>query len=142
MYAAGQDPCLHGRPVRGRAHHLRARDALVQRLQHAPARLVPPGQPGEAYACAEGGHVVGCIAGASWNHYRRVVAENQDRRLARDALHASVDELVGDEVSDHGHAARREAINERDQPDGVDGKRRRSACHRGQRTAAGAARIQ
>ena len=41
--------------------------------------------------------------------------EDQHRRFARDARDLAVDELIGDEVADHQHAAAAEAVDEREQ---------------------------
>ena len=90
----------------GRAHDDRAdRRARCKRRQQPPARLVAADHADQRRAAAERGDVVGGVAGAAGHDLGRVVLEDQHRRLARDARHAAVDELVGDEVADDGDAS-------------------------------------
>ena len=70
----------------------------------------------ERGAPAERRDVVGGVAGAAGDDLRRVVLEDEDRRLARHAGHLAVDELVGDQIADDEHAAAREAVDEAQQP--------------------------
>ena len=91
-------------------------DAAVKAGEQPAAFGIGADEPGEARAAAERGDVVGGVAGAAGHHLRRVVLQDEDRRLARDAGDLAVDELVGDEVADDEHAAAREAVDEREQP--------------------------
>ncbi len=99
---------------------LRANDVLpvdaAGKAGEQPAPLgVGADDPCQPRRAAERGDVVGGVARAAGHHRRRVVFEDQHRRLARDARHLPVDEFVGDEITDDQHAAAAEAVDEPEQ---------------------------
>ena len=96
MNATGQNARLDRRPVLAGADDVGLVHAAMEAGQQPASFGVGADQTGEARPAAERGDVVGGVAGAAGNHLRRVVLEDQDRRLARDARHRAVDELVGD----------------------------------------------
>ena len=114
-------PPARMRVLTGVRYCARAHDAARGRRRDESSRAAAgpsasaPTSPASARAAAERGDVVGRVAGAAGHHLRRVVLEDQHRRLARDARDLAVDELVGDEVADDEHAAAREAVDEREQ---------------------------
>src|SRR4029077_4536890 len=67
-------------------------------------------------AAAECRHVVGRVAGAARHDLRRVVSEDQHRRLARHTRDLAVDELVGNEIADDQHTPAAEAVDEGKEP--------------------------
>ena len=91
------------------------------RFSRRSARSLPPvrrRRPGRrtAAAGAERADVVDGVRPAAEPHVGRVVAQDQHRRLAADALDAAVDELVGDQVGEHQHAPPAEASHQRLEP--------------------------
>ena len=77
------------------------------------AWLVAAGERDEPHYTAKARHIVGGVAGAAGNDFRRVVLEDQYRRLARHAGDASVNEFIRDQIAEHDHAfaaARRDQL--------------------------------
>ena len=105
-----------GRPVLARAHDVRAIDAAVKAREQAAAFGIRADHAHQTRAAAKGRDVVGRVARPAGHHLRRVVLEDQDRRLPGDAGDLAVDELVGDDVADDEDTAVREAVDEREQP--------------------------
>ena len=115
--AAGEDARLDRRAVLPRADDVRVVDAAVEARQQAPAFGVGARRaPTSLRPAAEGGDVVRRVARAAGDDLRRVVLQDQHRRLARHARHLAVDELVGDQIAEHEHAAAREAVDEGEEP--------------------------
>ena len=76
------------------------------------ARLVFPREADDLRAAAERRDVVRGIPGAAGQNLRRVVLKDEDRRLARHTRDAAVDELVGNQIADDRHAARRKRVEQ------------------------------
>ena len=83
----------------------------MERGEEPLARLVASDDRGEQRRAAHGRDVVRGIARAARHHLRRVVLENQHRRLARHAGDASVDELVGNRIADDRDAASGQCVD-------------------------------
>ena len=100
VHAAGEDAGLDGRRIAPR----RARRPCARRAAAPPAAVRRPSSrpttPTTSTRGAERRGIVRGVAGAAGHDLGRVVAEDQDRRLARDAIDLAVDELVGDQIAD------------------------------------------
>ena len=114
MHAACEDAGLHRRAVSLRAQQAPSVDVTQARVQ-ALARLVFPREAHDLRAAAERRDVVRGIAGAAGQNLRGVVLKDEDRRLARHARDAAVNELVGNEIADDRHAARRKRVEQVDE---------------------------
>jgi hypothetical protein len=68
------------------------------------SRFVVPDHADRQHRNSEIGQVVDGIAGAARHHRTFAMAQDQHRGLARYPRNLAVDELVGDQVSQHGDA--------------------------------------
>ena len=75
--------------------------------------MIRAGDAHEARTPAERYDVGGRVGSASRHELGCVVLKNENRSLARDASNLAVDELIGDEVADHEHAAGSKTVHER-----------------------------
>ncbi len=114
--AAREDAGLHRRPVVPGADDLAGVDPLAEGGEQALALIVGADEAGEQRAGAERRDVVRGVAGAARHDFSRVVLQDEDRSLARDARHLAVDELVRDQVADDEHAPRGKGIDDRGEP--------------------------
>src|SRR5690606_28701221 len=108
--AAGEDARLGRRAEAGRTDDTACVDSTPHRRQQTATGFVASGDADDADAAAEGGDVVGRVAGAAGDEFGRVVVEDQDGRFARDAGDLAVDELVDDKVAEDGDADAAEAV--------------------------------
>ena len=90
-------------------------DAAMKAVEQAAPFGIDADQSDEAGAAAERRDVVGGVSRSARHHCRRVVFQNQDRRLTRDAGHLAVHELVRDQIADDEHAPARKAVDETEQ---------------------------
>jgi hypothetical protein len=97
--AARQNSCFHRRAVPGRTKQTLRVDVTKARLQSLP-RLVFARQGDDMGARAESGNVVCRIPRPSGEDFGRVILKNENWCLAGDPRHASVNELVGDQITD------------------------------------------
>ena len=93
----------------------RAIDAAMKAAEQAAAFGIGADESDQPGAAAERRDVVGGVSRSARHHFRRVVFQNQDRRLTRDPGHLAVDELVRDEIADDQHAPARKAVDETEQ---------------------------
>src|SRR5262245_39528619 len=98
MRAARKDPRLDWRPISGRAGNGLPVHRARQTAEQPPPFGIRADQTRERCAAAERGDVGGGITGTAGDELRRVVLENENRRLARNARDLSVYEFVGDQV--------------------------------------------
>ena len=82
-----------------------------------------PGDADHDGRAAERRDVAGGVAGAARHDLGRVVVEDQHRRFARHARDLAVDELVGDQVAEHGRPRAGEAVDELEQAARIDRRR-------------------
>ena len=112
MNAAGENARLDRRLVVRRPHDPVPSHTARQRREQAPAGFVAAGETDERRAAAEACGVVRGVPRAARQHLGRVVLEDQDRRLARDARDAAVDELVGEQIAENDDRGVGEAVDE------------------------------
>ena len=103
---------LVGVQVAGGPDHCPDVHAAPHDVEQPPPGLVTAGDANRGRRTAERRHVAGGIPGAAGNDVRRVVVEDEDRRLARDARQLAVDELVDDEIPEDGDARPGELVDE------------------------------
>ena len=115
MDAARENARLHRRPIVADADDVRPIDSAMEGSRQPPPFGIGADHSGKTHMPTERGRVVRGIAGAARDDLRRVVLENQDRRLARHPGHLAVDELVRNQIADDEDAAAREAVDEREQ---------------------------
>ena len=114
---AAEEPGLRRRAVAGHLDEPIGRDAGAgERVAQCPPRLVRAGRSDRHRNAAESAHVGRGVAGTARQVLLLPVLEDQDGRLAADALRVAVDEAVEDEVARDGQSAAREAVDEREQP--------------------------
>ena len=132
MDAAGEDArlgrCAVAAGPADRAHV----DVPAHDVEQTPAGLVAAGHAHRNRRAAECRDIARRIAGAAGDDVRRVVVEDEDGRLPRDAGELAVDEFVDDEVAENRDSQIGKAVDERQQAAGIDG-----VSQRGTRTAFG-----
>jgi hypothetical protein len=115
VLTARENPRLDRRAVRSCANDVLTIDATMKRRQQPPSVGIGSDQADNPPTPAECGNVVRRIACAAADHFRRVVPENENGRLARHPRHFAVDEFVSDNVADDNDAPARKRVNERKQ---------------------------
>jgi hypothetical protein len=95
LLGAGDDAHLADGRAAGALHHpvLDPRIGAEQRPELRP-RGIPPEQPDQHRAAAEGGDVARHVAGAARHRHQPALAQHGHRRLGRDALHLAIEEAV------------------------------------------------
>jgi hypothetical protein len=115
MHAAGEDARLDWRAIVRGTYDGAPIDAAMKAAKQAAPFRVRPDEAGERHPPPEGRQVIGRVAGSPGDRLGGVVLENQDRGLSRDPRDLAVDELVGNQITDHEDAAARETVDERQQ---------------------------
>ena len=119
MHAAGEDARLGRRPVPGGTADPTDIHVTPHDLQQPPAGLVAAGDTHGHRSTAERRHVARRVPGSAGNDLGRVVVENEDRRLARDARQLAIDEFVDDEIAEDGDACLVERVDQGQETSGV-----------------------
>ncbi len=91
----------------------------LMHLQQPPAGLVAAGDTHGHGSTAERRHVARRVPGSAGHDLGRVVVEDEDRRLARDARQLSVDEFVDDQVAEDGDTGLVERVDQGQETSGI-----------------------
>ena len=113
--APREDAGLRRRPIARQPDEAGPREAAREAPDEAAAGIVPPDETHEPGLRPEGGHVAGGVARAPRPHLGGVVLEDEHGGLARHAVDAAVDELVGDDVADDEDAGPPERSDQTDE---------------------------
>ena len=121
MDAAGEDARLGRCAVTARPDDRPHVNVPAHDVEQTTAGLVAAGHAHRDRRAAERRDVARRVARSAGDDVRRVVVEDEDGRLPRDAGELAVDELVDDEVAEHRDAQIGKVVHERQQTAGIDG---------------------
>ena len=115
MNAAGENSCLDRSAITACPDNLPAIDLPREARQQPSSLFVRAHKAGKRGRSTQRSDVVRGVARAAGHDFGGVIFENQHRRLARHAVHFSVNELVRDEIADDQHTTAAEVVDERQQ---------------------------
>ena len=108
-----QNPHLGGGFSPGGSDDAAAIDSrCLEFVEQAFSRLVVSDDGNQRRLCAQRGEIRGAIAGAAGRSLRVFVAENKNRRFARDAADLAMDELIVNRVADDDDSLLRELFDD------------------------------